>query len=83
MQLLSSELSTQVLLENLQSRYFQDGSTRLFPKAAGANDPHQAFAAPAEGFTWVDVLSQASRQEQSFLLNRHDAAKGRASDTSA
>jgi hypothetical protein len=82
-ELLSSESETQVLLESLQHRFYQNGTTRIFPKTVGANDPHQVFATPAHGVTWIDVLSHAKQQEQSFLLNKVDITKGRAQDTSA
>ena len=83
MELLSSESETHVLLESLQHRFYQNGTTRIFPTTVGANEPHQVFATPADGVTWLDVLSHAKRQDQSFLLNKVDITKGRAKDTSA
>lgn len=83
MELLGSADETQILLESLQDRYFQDGSARIIPKSVGEEEPHQTFATRKDSITWVDVLAQASRQKQSYLLTKVDATKGRAEDTSA
>lgn len=83
MELLGSEQETQILLESLQNRFYEDGRTRNISKSVGANEPHQAFATPADGITWVDILAQASRQKQSFLLSQVDVNKGRAQDSNA
>ena len=83
MELLGSEQETQILLESLQSRFYEDGRTRNINRSIGAPEPHQKFATSGDSITWVDVLAQASRQEQAFLLSKVDVNKGRVEDTSA